>query len=127
MKNFNQIICLATMRLFYLLLIATLMVSCDTPDNPCETGLGHRLTRTYGEARFDDRFDQIVIGLHKPGTIDSFKLYIPCNLPDSIQSGMKVIFDGIVAPIPDEFTPEIVKGGEEFFAIKLLSVNDLDL
>lgn len=113
-----------SMRLFYLLLITVLVVSCDTSDNPCETGVGQQLTGIVGQARFDDRFGRIVIHLHKPGTIDGFEIYIPCNLPDNIQSGIKVVFDGIAAPLPDEYKPESVIAGEEFFAVKLLSIND---
>lgn len=113
------------MRLFSLIVVClVVLVGCDQENNLCGFSNGTNITGKEGIVRFDSRFGTHVIFHHVPGSIDSFEVYIPCNLPESIEPNTEVIFDGIFASLPNDEKPETVIAGEEFYMIKLLTIND---
>lgn len=113
------------MKLFSVIVIClVVLVSCDQEGNLCSFSDGTNISRKEAILRFDSRFEKLVLFHHVPGSIDSFEVYIPCNLPEGIEPNTEVVFDGIFASLPNKEKPETVIAGEEFYMVKLLSVND---
>jgi len=100
------------------------VISCDSDNLTCNSVDGARITEKNAVIRFDTRFGRYVLFHHVPGSIDSFEVYIPCNLPDGFQENAEVVFDGLYASLPESDKPDQVIAGEEFYVVKLQSVNE---
>lgn len=106
-----------------LTLIMLLLISCDSETATCVSGQGDEVKGVEVEVRFDQRFNQLVLWRHVPGTIDSFETFIPCNLLATLEAGSIVLFDGIVEGLPGEKEPLTLVAGEEFFAVRLIAID----
>ena len=108
---------------FLLILMGLLPGSCDSETATCVSGQGDRVQGVEAEARFDERFNQLVLWRHVPGTIDGLETFIPCNPPAGLEAGSMVLFDGLVEKLPREKEPLTLVAGEEFFVVQLSMVD----
>lgn len=107
-------------KLFYLLLL--LSFSCREREAGCEEGRGElrRVENQTGRMYWDNRFDAYVVQHHVPGTIDSFRTYLICNEREEPENEGQVIrFSGAAQPLKEEYQPNTVIAGEEFYIIFL--------
>ena len=105
------------MRVAILLITITLLSACDTDIKPCNNNNDIEISEKQGILLFDNRFDQRIIRHHVPGTIDNFKIYIPCEINTDIEDNTTVTFSGFAAPLADNKKPDAQIGAEQFFTL----------
>lgn len=107
-------------------LIVTLLVSCDDEINPCIENNPVEVSSKEGLIRYDDRFKQRVIRVHVAGSIDSFEVYLPCELSDSFKVDTQVQFSAWASSFDGrKYTKQSI-GVEQFYAIKLINIEAAD-
>lgn len=119
MYQFNTLMAAIFNNRVVLGLIALLM-ACQTEIEPCSASEDLEFKNLKGEVRFDDRFGRtIILEIHTapPIKIDGTNYYIPCNLPDELIPGSKIMFSGKGARIDPNFN--IMVAGDEFYSITI--------
>jgi hypothetical protein len=95
-------------------------VSCDPPEL-CGTSGNKKVTNATGRFYFDDRFDRYVLHHHVPGTIDSFNVFIFCDVSflndaEDFDDDIMTV-SGVAGKLDNKLRPNTIIAGEEFFVI----------
>jgi len=112
----------------FLVFLFVILAACSDDNIDCDQGEGSFFDVENQEAQvfFDSRFDTFVIRYHVAGTIDSFRTFLMCNLPEDFQLEKDVIetfiISGQAQPLKERYEPNTVIAGEDFFIIFLEEV-----
>ncbi len=107
------------MKSLYLLSLIIVLIGCDSEIKPCKQNNEITIEDKQGTLQYDSRFEHWVIRHHVPGTIDSFELYIPCELSQELDNNTPVVFSGFASELEKRKKPTTTIGSEEFFTINL--------